>query len=40
MALLGQSINPALFVQDYSGFTKAAGIQAQGMQNLGQQNQS
>jgi len=40
MALLGQSINPALFVQDYSGFTKAAAIQAQGMQNLGQQIQS
>jgi hypothetical protein len=39
MALLGQSINPALFVQDYSGFTKAAAIQAQGMQNLGQQIQ-
>jgi len=40
MALLGQSINPALFLQDYSGFTKAAAIQAQGMQNLGQQIQS
>jgi len=39
MALLGQSINPALFVQDYSGFAKAAAIQAQGMQNLGQQIQ-
>jgi hypothetical protein len=25
-----------MFVQDYSGFTKAAEIQAQGMQNLGQ----
>lgn len=40
MALLGQSINPALFVQDYSGFAKAGAIQAQGMQNLGQQIQS
>jgi hypothetical protein len=39
MALLGQSINPALFVQDYSGFAKAGAIQAQGMQNLGQQIQ-
>jgi hypothetical protein len=25
-----------MFVQDYSGFTRAAEIQAQGMQNLGQ----
>ena len=40
MALLGQSINPALFVQDYSGFAKAGAIQAQGTQNLGQQIQS
>lgn len=39
MALLGQSINPALFLQDYSGFAKAGAIQAQGMQNLGQQIQ-
>jgi len=39
MALLGQSINPALFVQDYSGFTKAAAIKGQGMENLGQQIQ-
>ena len=39
MALLGQSINPALFLQDYSGFGKAGAIQAQGMQNLGQQIQ-
>jgi len=39
MALLGQSINPALFVQDYSGFTKAAAIKGQGIENLGQQIQ-
>ena len=39
MALLGQSINPALFLQDYSGFAKAGAIQAQGMQNIGQQIQ-
>ena len=35
MALLGSSVDPRLFVQDYSGFTRAAKIQAQGMQNLG-----
>ena len=35
MALLGSSVDPRLFVQDYSGFTRAAEIQAQGMQNLG-----
>ena len=33
---LGEGIDPRMFVQDYSGFTKAAEIQAQGMQNLGQ----
>ena len=35
MALLGSSVDPRLFMQDYSGFTRAADIQAQGMQNLG-----
>lgn len=35
MALLGSSVDPRLFMQDYSGFTSAAEIQAQGMQNLG-----
>ena len=35
MALLGSSVDPRLFVQDYSGFTRAAETQAQGMQNLG-----
>ena len=36
MALLGSSVDPRLFVQDYSGFTRAAEIEAQGMQNLGE----
>ena len=36
MALLGSSVDPRLFMQDYSGFTRAAEIQAQGMQNLGE----
>jgi hypothetical protein len=36
MALLGSSVDPRLFLQDFSGFTRAAEIQAQGMQNLGQ----
>ena len=35
MALLGSSVDPRLFMQDYSGFTRAAEIEAQGMQNLG-----
>jgi hypothetical protein len=35
MALLGSSVDPRLFLQDYSGFTRAAEIQAQGIQNLG-----
>ena len=35
MALLGSSVDPRLFMQDYSGFTRAAEMQAQGMQNLG-----
>jgi hypothetical protein len=35
MALLGSSVDPRLFIQDYSGFTRAAEIQAQGTQNLG-----
>jgi len=33
--MLGAGIDPRMFVQDYSGFTRAAEIQAQGMQNLG-----
>jgi len=33
--MLGAGVDPRMFVQDYSGFTKAAEIQAQGMQNLG-----
>jgi hypothetical protein len=33
--MLGAGIDPRTFVQDYSGFTRAAEIQAQGMQNLG-----
>jgi hypothetical protein len=37
MALLGSTVDPRLFVQDYSGFTRAADIQAQGMANLGGQ---
>jgi hypothetical protein len=37
MALLGSTIDPRLFVQDYSGFTRAADIQAEGMANLGSQ---
>jgi len=37
MALLGSSVDPRLFVQDYSGFTRAADIQAQSMANLGSQ---
>ena len=35
MALLGSSVDPRLFVQDYSGFARAAEIQGQGMANLG-----
>ena len=34
--ILGAGVDPRMFVQDYSGFTRAAEIQAQGMQNLGQ----
>lgn len=37
MALLGSTVDPRLFVQDYSGFTRAADIQAQSMANLGGQ---
>jgi hypothetical protein len=33
--MLGVGVDPRMFVQDYSGFTRAAEIQAQGMQNLG-----
>lgn len=32
---LGTGINPESFKQDYSGFARAAGIQAQGMADLG-----
>jgi hypothetical protein len=35
MALLGSSVDPRLFVQDYSGFTRAADIQGQSMANIG-----
>jgi len=34
--MLGAGVDPRMFVQDYSGFTRAAEIQAQGMQNLGE----
>ena len=37
MALLGSSVDPRLFVQDFSGFTRAADIQGQSMANLGGQ---
>jgi len=33
--MLGSGINPESFKQDYSGFSRAAEIQAQGLQNLG-----
>jgi len=33
--MLGAGVDPRMFVQDYSGFTRAAEIQAQGMVNLG-----
>lgn len=33
--MLGSGINPESFKQDYSGFTRAAEIQAQGISNLG-----
>jgi hypothetical protein len=33
--MLGAGVDPRMFVQDYSGFTRAAEIQARGMQNLG-----
>jgi len=34
--MLGSGINPESFKQDYSGFARAAEIQAQGLANLGQ----
>lgn len=34
MALLGSSIDPRLFQQDYSGYVRAAETQAQGIANL------
>ena len=33
--MLGSGINPESFKQDYSGFARAAEMQAQGLQNLG-----
>lgn len=36
MALLGSSIDPSLFRQDYSGFVNAAKIEAGAMAGLGQ----
>ena len=33
--MLGAGIDPRMFVQDYSGFTRAAEIQGQGLANLG-----
>lgn len=33
--MLGSGINPESFKQDYSGFARAAEIQAQGISNLG-----
>jgi hypothetical protein len=35
MALLGSTVDPRLFIQDYSGFTRAADIQGQSMANIG-----
>jgi hypothetical protein len=35
--LLGQGVDPRLFVQDFSGFVNAANTRAQGMANLGSQ---
>ena len=37
MALIGSSIDPRMFVQDYSGFADAARIQGAGMANFGNQ---
>lgn len=36
MALLGSSIDPSLFSNDYSGFAQAGAIQGQSYANLGQ----
>lgn len=36
MALIGSSIDPRMFVQDYSGFAQAANTEAAGMASLGQ----
>lgn len=36
MALLGSSIDPRLFQQDYSGYVRAGEMQAQGVANLAQ----
>jgi hypothetical protein len=37
MAMMGSSIDPRMFVNDYSGFTNAAAIQAAGMLDFGNQ---
>lgn len=37
MALLGSSIDPRLFIQDYSGFANAGAIQSQGLMNAANQ---
>lgn len=36
MALLGSSIDPRLFQQDYSGYVRAGEMQAQSIANLGE----
>jgi len=35
--MLGDGVDPRMFVQDFSGFTRAGEMQAQSMSNLGQQ---
>lgn len=37
MALLGSSIDPSLFVNDYSGFARAGAIQGESIANIGKQ---
>jgi len=37
MALIGSTVDPRMFVQDYSGFQNAAAIKAAGMLNFGNQ---
>ena len=36
MALLGSSVDPSLFSNDYSGFAQAGAVQGQSYANLGQ----